>query len=66
MNGLCIWEKNTWAKPLCSGSFSRQSAFESRKQGKNVPEKLPGKLVLTRKLLGGHSTTRCEGLREAT
>lgn len=65
MNGPCIWEKNMWAKPLYSDSFSRQSAFESRKQGENVPGKLPGKRFLTRKLSGGHSTTRCTGLRGA-
>lgn len=65
MNALCIWEKNMWAKPLCSDSFPRQTAFEATKQGKNVPGKLPGKLVLTRKLSGGHSTARCTGLKEA-
>ncbi len=54
-----------WAKPLCSDSFPRQTAFEATKQGKNVPGKLPGKLVLTRKLSGGHSTARCTGLKEA-
>jgi hypothetical protein len=65
MNGLCIWEKNMWAKPLCSRSFSRQSAFESSKQGENVPGKLPGKLVLTKELLGGHSTARRTGFKGA-
>jgi hypothetical protein len=65
MNGPCIWEKNMWAKPLCSDSFSRQSAFGPTKQGENVPGKLPRKLVLTRELSGGHLTACCTGLKEA-
>lgn len=65
MTGPCIWEKNMWAKPVCSGSFSRQSAFEPRKQGENVPGKLPRKRVLTRELLGSHSTACRTGFTEA-
>jgi len=37
---------------LRGSSFSRQSAFRSRKQGQNVPGKLTGKHALPRELTG--------------
>jgi hypothetical protein len=42
--------KKMCPKPVFAGSFSRQSAFEPRKQGENVPRKPPGKRFLPGKL----------------
>ena len=46
MTAPMYMEKKLWAKQLRGRSFSRQSAFCSRKQGKNVPGKWTGKKFL--------------------